>query len=102
MEFELTLWRKQKLMSTISLLHIIYNKSVFIYIDLILGRTFIQTLCETLQGVIRMFKQSNPRVLIIFPKEVLENDNKKYSEWTNCWLHGQVLKFNGPNLKYPN
>jgi hypothetical protein len=48
MEFELTLWRKQKLMSTISLLHIIHNKSVFIYIDVILGRTFIQTLRETM------------------------------------------------------
>jgi hypothetical protein len=41
MEFELTLWKKQKILSTISLLHIIYNKSVFIFIDLILGRTFM-------------------------------------------------------------
>jgi hypothetical protein len=67
-------------MSTISLLHVIYSKSVFIYIDLILGRTFIQNLHETMQGVIRMFKQSLFRVLIIFPKKVLENDNNKYSE----------------------
>jgi hypothetical protein len=98
MGFELTLWRKQKILSTISLLHIIYNKSVFIYFDLILGRTFIQTLHESMQGVIRMFKQSLSRVLIIFPKEVLENDNNKYSEWIDCWLHGEVLKFNGLNL----